>query len=94
VRRALTWLAGLAGVAALLRRRARRRAQAAAGAADADATPDPAVQLRRKLDETRAAEPEPGAEPSVSLDDRRARVHDRAQETIDHMRGTDDDPAG
>lgn len=92
MRKALTWLAGLAGIAALLRRRSRRR----------EATrlitfaPDPAVELRQKLEETRTADPVPPtvAEPAVTLDERRSRVHERAQEAIDLMHGSDDAPPG
>jgi hypothetical protein len=93
VRRALTWLAGavgLAAVARLLRRRA------------AGTTPvaDPAEELREKLAEQRrqgsdagdeeivAPEPEPepaGPADTVDLEERRARVHARAQEAIELM---------
>jgi hypothetical protein len=76
-------MAGLAGIAALARllsaRKARieRRAPAPAGPADA---------LREKLAETRT-EPAPAAdeEHGDSLDERRARIHAKAQETIDSM---------
>jgi hypothetical protein len=99
VRRALTWLAGAVGVAALARMRSRRRA----GLAPAPA--DPADELRRKLadqrrDETHAAgdvvsEPEPPEDPQpgpVDLEERRARVHARAQEAIELM--SDGAPVG
>lgn len=93
MRKRLTWLAGLAGIAALLRRRSRLRAATPESAAPA---PDPAVELRQKLDETRAADPEHAAEAeteaSFSLEERRARVHERAQDAIELMRGADDDP--
>lgn len=59
---------------------------------------DPAEELRDRLARARADEPadveeepaEPVEEPS-SLDERRARVHERAQEAIDAMR---DPPEG
>jgi hypothetical protein len=104
VRRVLTWLAGLLGIAALLKRRSRSRA----GLQQAPA--DPALELREKLEQARSAEavPEPAepveqppgpaeAEPEqapVSLEERRARVHERAQEAISLMRGAEgeDDP--
>jgi hypothetical protein len=53
---------------------------------------DPAEELKRKLEESRAAEPEPQPEPPVEqperpLDERRDEVHRRARESIDRMRG-------
>jgi hypothetical protein len=62
-------------------------------------TADPAEELRRRLDESRAdeqapAEP-PAAEPeapAAGLDERRRAVHDRGRAAIDAMRGRPDDP--
>ena len=53
--------------------------------------PDPADELRRKLDETREDEAPVAAEPVVdeTLEERRARVHAKAQETIDAMHEED-----
>lgn len=67
------------------------------------AAPDPAEELKRKLEETRAGEPEsseslrpevsetappePVAPPEPPLDERRDEVHRRARESIDRMRG-------
>ena len=87
MRKALTWLAGLAGIAALLRRRSRA---AAIAPVSVEAPPDPAEELRRRLDETRDV-PAAAADsdPSGSLDERRARVHERAQDAITLMRGAD-----
>jgi hypothetical protein len=55
---------------------------------------DPAAELKRRLAESRAAEPEPegapGPEPEApkqSLDDRRRAIQERAQAAIDQMRG-------
>ena len=62
---------------------------------------DPAEELKRKLEETRGAEPEPTPEaepeptpeaepepaPERPLDERRDEVHRRARESIDRMRG-------
>lgn len=92
MRRALTWLAGLAGIAALLRRRSRQRLTAPPTLPSSAL--DPAVELRQKLDETRTPAAEQSAEPqgSLSLDERRARVHERATEAITQMRSPDDDP--
>ena len=89
MRRLLTWLAGIAGVAALLRRRSRQRI-VAPPSLPAPAVTDPAVELRQKLDQTREAVPEPPAEPepTISLEERRRRVHERAKEAVDLMHGT------
>ncbi len=94
MKRALTWLAGLAGIAALLRRRSPQKGAAPQTATQRVPSPDPADELRQKLDETRAADPSSGAdsETPASLDERRARVHERAQEAIDLMHGSDDNP--
>ena len=56
------------------------------------AAPDPAEELKQKLAETRAVEPEPppGEQAPVALDDRRREVHDRARAAIDEMRGKPD----
>jgi hypothetical protein len=55
---------------------------------------DPAEALKRKLDETRAAESEaepaqapPVEQPERPLDERREDVHRRARESIERMRG-------
>ena len=97
MRKALTWLAGLAGIAALLRGRSRQRA-ATPQSLPSPATDavDPAVELRQRLEETRTADPVPSSdvESPLSLDERRARVHERATEAITQMRDPDHDPAG
>lgn len=95
MRRALTWLAGLAGIAALLRRRSRQRSgvpQSLPSLAETTAV-DPAVELRQRLDDARTADPAPSpdVESPLSLDERRARVHERATEAITQMQGADDD---
>jgi hypothetical protein len=94
MRRALTWLAGLAGIAALLRRRSRQQAPAPQTAPSAP-PPDPVLELRQKLEETRASDPAPAEATGspLSLDERRTRVHERAQDAIDLMRSSDDEPA-
>ena len=99
MRRALTWLAGAVGLAALARLRSRRRA-----APEGPVGEDPADELRRKLATQRddgpvdASDDEPGedAAPPVDLAERRAEVHARAQEAIDSMREgeTGDDGPG
>jgi hypothetical protein len=89
VRRLIGWTAGVVGIAALARMLARRhRASMPPAAPPVD---DHAEALRRK--ESRAAETtstatsaEPADEsPRESLEDRRARVHAKAQEAIDAM---------
>ena len=81
--RRLFVLAGLASLAAYF---FRRRVPAAAPAV----MPDPADELRRKLDEARAADlvDEPGGEsPVTDLEARRREVHDRARAAVDEMQG-------
>jgi len=96
VRRLIGWTAGVVGIAALARILARRRpVQPPVAASPVD---DHADALRRKLDEARAAEatdaptssattaaPAEDEAPRESLEDRRARVHAKAQEAIDAM---------
>jgi len=78
----------LTGLAALVAYVLRRRPAAPATEPDAD----PADELRRKLDETRArAEPEPDVELTEDLDERRREVHDRARAAADEMRGSSTD---
>jgi len=87
VKRALAWLAGIAGIAALGRMLARRR-QPADSIAEHPAAPvdDPAEELRRKLDEQRQPQPEVETVPvGETLEERRARVHAKAREAIDAM---------
>jgi hypothetical protein len=55
---------------------------------------DPAVELKQRLAESRAAEhdrpgkePEPEPEPAAPLSERRRAVHERARASIDEMRG-------
>jgi len=95
VGRLFGWLAGLVGIAALARVLARRRRRRDAPAVTPPVVePDPAGELRRRLDETREEtaasyehEPEPAAAeaPTETLDERRARVHTKAQEAIEAM---------
>lgn len=88
MRRALAWVTGIVGVAALARLLHHRRH---AGAVAPPEAVDPADELRRTLADRREAEEEPidsSAEAVVepSLDERRAAVHTRAEEAIAQMR--------
>jgi hypothetical protein len=103
VRRLFGWTAGLVGIAALARVLARRQARTAPPPTSA---PDPAQELRRKLDESRgragmddagstsapAAEASARAEPTETLDERRARVHAKAQEALEAMGALQEPP--
>ena len=81
-------MAGLVSIAALARVLARRRRHERTIDPPGGAS-DPADELRRKLSETREAAdaPEPAGppEPTETLDERRSRVHAKAQEAIDAM---------
>jgi hypothetical protein len=86
-------MAGLAGVAALARLLSARRARVEARERAAHEA-DPADVLREKLAESRAepagavAPHVPGHEPAAldeTFDERRARIHAKAQEAIDSM---------
>ena len=87
MKRALAWLAGIAGIAALGRMLARRQ-QSAESFVEHPVTTvdDPAEELRRKLADQRQPEPEVVPEPTEeTLEERRARVHAKAREAIDAM---------
>lgn len=92
MRRLFGWTAGLVSIAALARLLAARRHRAEAPALPPPALPaeDPAEELRRKLAESRDADA-PAAEsmepsgPKESLEERRARVHAKAQEALSAM---------
>ena len=80
----------LTGLAVLIAYVLRRRPATAVSEPDVD----PAEELRRTLDETRAkAEPEPEAETALSDDlaERRRQVHERARAARDEMRGPSPD---
>jgi hypothetical protein len=92
MRRTVTWIAGLVGIAALARWiRGRRRASVLPESDLGGA--DPALELRSKLAETREQpSPDPGAtvetdeiDGSSTIDERRARIHEKAQQAIDEM---------
>ena len=90
-------MAGLASVAALAKLYHRWRHENQAREAPG-LEPDPAEELRRKLDEVRATGPTddaplptPDASGAVAagatIEERRAAIHARAQEAIDAMKG-------
>jgi hypothetical protein len=85
VRRLSRWIVGVASALAIWRLWTRRRR---GQEPPATGGPDPADELRRKLAETRDTESGDGqpAEQDESLDERRARVHAKAQEAMEAMR--------
>jgi len=97
VRRLLGWTAGLAGIAALARLLAARRVRPQAPTVPPMLpSPDPAEELRRKLAETRddvAATAATTPVPSETIDERRARVHAKAQATVEAMEALQEPPA-
>ncbi len=89
MRRLFAWVAGLVGIAALARLLASRQA-ARREAPSLPPAPDPADELRRKLEASRdepsvASSPSAARAPEESLEERRARVHAKAQEAMDAM---------
>jgi hypothetical protein len=90
MRKLLTWLLVSLGIAALIRKLLRRGE--AEELAPATATgEDPADELRRKLDETRAEDQEeaPAAE-DTSVEERRAEVYEQGRATLDEMQQPDE----
>jgi hypothetical protein len=87
VRRLSRWTLAVVSALAVWRLWTRRRR---ARDEPAVVEPDPADELRRKLAETReetpAAAPVDDAEAAESLQERRARVHAKAQQATDAMR--------
>jgi hypothetical protein len=94
VRRLFGWVAGLVGIAAAARYLARRSRAETPPPAPATTQADPADALRRKLDEARTepsvlAPPDSAAAeeaPRETLDERRARVHAKAEAAIAEMK--------
>lgn len=96
MRRLLTGLAVSLGIAALIRRlrrssRPEESAPADEEAAGSAAEDDPANELRRKLAESRV-EDEPAAEPlpPVTVEERRAEIHEQGRSALDEMREGDE----
>jgi hypothetical protein len=76
MKRLLALVAGGLGLRALLRRRSRPVL-----------SPSPAEDLRAKLAQTKASDPEPEPEPAQpeTVEDRRADVHAKARQAIDDL---------
>jgi hypothetical protein len=72
MKRLLLAIAGVFGLRALLRRRHRHEV----------AAEPPVDELRQKLADSKAAEPEPGP----GVEERRADVHERARQAIDDLK--------
>jgi len=88
MRRLHAWLTGAAGGLAAYRLFRRRRDDLEEQPAEAPPEPDPrAEELRAKLAETRAEEPEAAAETAAdeSPEERRRRVHEQARGALDDM---------
>jgi hypothetical protein len=101
VRKLFGWMAGLAGIAALARIVAARRAGVATRSqAPATSAPDadPAEALRRKLSAARKHDAAASASTTTAsgstetLEERRARVHAKAQEAMDAMDALQEPP--
>lgn len=93
MKRALAWLAGLAGIAALGRLLARPKHRSARWPEPPPpAAAGPAEALKLKLAEQRGAEKAVElSQVDETLEERRARVHAKAREAIEEMH--DDGPA-
>ena len=93
MRRLFGWVAGLVGIAAAARYLARRSRAATPPPAPSTTQADPAEALRRKLDEARTEPSAPAPPDSATaeaaaretLDERRARVHAKAEAAIAEM---------
>jgi hypothetical protein len=91
MRKVLTWLVVTLGIAALVRRLRRRpepRQPAYAPPPDADAEPDPADELRRKLAESRVEDASANPAGESSVEERRAAVYEQSRSTLDEMQDT------
>jgi hypothetical protein len=75
----------ITGLAALVAYLLRRRPVVVGGGQPES---DPAEELRRRLDESRARSEPEAAELSDDLDTRRHEVHERARASADEMRGS------
>jgi hypothetical protein len=98
VRRLFRWAVGIASALAIWKAWTRRRPADTTPAAPPE--PDPADELRRTLASSRekteamvvAQGDEPAGDgPEASLEERRARVHAKAQEAAAEMRGIEGD---
>ena len=92
MRRLFGWMAGLAGIAALARLLSARQARRRASPPLLEPPRDPADALREKLAGSGTDAPTPPQDPAPAtdprdetIDERRARIHAKAQEAIDAM---------
>jgi hypothetical protein len=95
MKRAFAWIGGALGLAALLRHRRRRQGPA-------PPQPDPAAELRAKLDEARGAAddrdefdaaegtPVDEVEEPRSIEERRRAIHEKAQQALGEMKPPDE----
>ena len=96
MRRTFAWMAGLVGIAALARLLAGRNAAPVPPALPPPAPEtDPAVELRQKLAASRdgPADETLAGVATESLEERRARVHAKAQEAMDAMEALQEPPS-
>jgi hypothetical protein len=90
MRRGLLLVGGIAVGAALFEAARRKRARSTAPPTQSPAVGDPADELRQTLRTAREAEvATTAAGLSPSLEERRARVHEKAQEALELMRDQD-----
>lgn len=83
------WLVVTLGIAALVRWLRRRRAVPAA--APAETLEDPADELRRKLEESRALAQETATpEPAPSVEERRSEIHAQGRAAVSEMTSSDE----
>ena len=88
MRKLLTWLVITFGIAALVRRLKRKRV--ASEPEVVEAGDDPAGELRRKLDESRAGATQAAVASEPTVEERRADVHEQGRAAIDEMQQSTD----
>ena len=92
MRRLLKWIIVTIGIAALVRWFKRRGAETEVTAPSVPAADDPAVELRRKLAESRDSDEsdEPSETPEATVEERRADVHEQGRAALDEMKPSDE----
>lgn len=88
MRTLLRWLVVTLGIAALVRWLRHRGSTSLP--APVETMQDPAEELRRKLAESRALEPEPEPGPDASVEGRRAEVHAQGRAALSEMTSSDE----